>query len=58
MEALYLAEVEQYQNIYLLAPGLDLWGYKQGNYGTCTVAMFLLGFVFRVVAYLAIRFVK
>jgi len=56
MECFYLAQVELYKNIYTILPSIDLLGYAEGQFWLGIFIMFVLGFVFRILAYLAVQF--
>jgi len=56
MESFYLAQVEQYKDIYNIAPSIELWGYKEGNFWMGIVIMSVQGLLFRILAYFGVRF--
>jgi len=58
MEGIYLAQVDQYDNIYSTTPVFESHGYKEVNMGMTIFMMFVLGVVFRVLAFIAIKFGK
>jgi len=57
MEAFYLAEVRQYEDIYMIQPGLVFWGYNKDYYWLDILLLIILGVVFRIAACVALRFV-
>ncbi|KAL9643147.1 hypothetical protein ABK040_001636 [Willaertia magna] len=55
-EALYLAELSAYKQIYSLDSSLNLYGYSFSDWVWCLLAIPLFGLLFRLLAYISLLF--
>jgi len=53
-EALYLAEIKKYAQVYDITSGMDLLGYKQSDQWWCMLVLPFFGILYRVLAYLCL----
>ncbi|KAL6078973.1 ABC drug exporter AtrF [Balamuthia mandrillaris] len=58
MEALYLCEVTEFDHIYDIHPGLQYWGYQENFFVVDLVSLVILGFGFRVLAWMALKWTQ